>query len=177
MKAYLFTLLVLISFAALAQNSLSISPSGKSGYKKWTAYTTSLGFGLGTQKAFFSELGLSRHMYFYTDLGYASKAYYTSLEWVPRFSTASLNVYGIKAGYEINLRVLALGVEAKYQTDFDSNDLVITPKIGLGVMGIVNLFYGYDISTNKSPFAGVRHQQFSLVGNFNKQFFKNAKIK
>ena len=176
MKAYLFTLLVFVSSVALGQDSLRLN-QGRSGYKKWTDYKTSLRFGLGTQKAFFSELGLSRHKYLYNDLGYASKAYYTSLEWVPSFSKANLNVYGIKAGYEINLRVLALGIETKYQTDFDNSDFVLTPKIGLGMMGIVNLFYGYAISTHKSPFEQVRHHQFSVVCNFNNQFFKNAKIK
>ena len=40
----------------------------------------------------------------------------------------------------MNARVIALGLEAKYQTDFRQEDIALTPKIGIGLMGIVNLF-------------------------------------
>lgn len=173
MKKIIFTFLMLTNLLAFSQDSLSNKP----GYKKWTNYKTSFRFSLGVQKSFFSEVGLSRHKYLYNDLGYASKSYYTSVEWVPKFSKTNDHVYGIKIGYELNARMLAMGLEAKYQTDFKANDIVLTPKIGFGIVGAVNLFYGYNISTNKSPFANIRHHQFSIVCNLNNQFLKNAKTK
>ncbi|TKC13140.1 hypothetical protein FA048_05875 [Pedobacter polaris] len=176
-KGCLFTLLTFTAIMVFGQDSLSVNNVSRPGYKKWTNSKSSLRFGLGVQKTFFAEVGLSRHKYLYNDLGYASKAYYTSVEWVPKFSNANNHIYGIKAGYELNARILALGLEAKYQTDFKDNDIILTPKIGVGVMGVLNLFYGYNISTNKSPFPYIRHHQFSIVCNFNNEFFKNAKSK
>lgn len=172
-KGFLFAILLFTSCLALAQDSLKLN-TNKLGYKKWTNYKTSLRFGLGVQKSFFTEVGLSRHKYLYNDLGFASKAYYTSAEWMPRFSNND-NVYGLKVGYELGARAVALGLEAKYQTDFNANDIVFTPKIGLGFMGVLNLYYGYNISTNSSPFSAVRHNQFSIVCNFNSQFFEHKK--
>lgn len=177
MKQYLTVLLMFVCLTGFGQDSLKLDSLKKTGYKKWTNYKTSFRFGLGVQKSFFSEVGLSRHKYLYNDLGYSSKAYYTSIEWTPKFSSVDTHVYGIKAGYELNARVLAVGMEAKYQTDFSNHDLVLTPKIGVGAMGVLNLFYGYNISTNKSPFANVRHHQFSIVCNLNNEFLKNAKTK
>lgn len=145
------------------------------GYKHWTKYRTSLRFGLAVQKSFSTELGISRHKYIYNDLGFASKTFYTSVEWVPAFVKSDQNVYAIKTGYEINARVISLGIEAKYQTNFMHEDIVLTPKIGFGVMGIVNLFYGVNISTMNSPFVNIGSNQFSLVCNLNRKTLKRKK--
>ena len=56
MKACLFTLLMFANIMTFGQDSLSVTH--KLGYKKWTDYRTSIRFGVGVQKAFFSEIGL-----------------------------------------------------------------------------------------------------------------------
>jgi len=109
----------------------------------------------------------------FNDLAGASAAYYGALEWMPTFSKNNDNIYGLKAGYEISARAPAIGLEVKYQTDFIERDFVITPKIGLSIMGVATLFYGYNISTNGNPFSNVGNHQFSFICNFNSGVFKN----
>ena len=65
------------------------------------------------------------------------------------------------------------GIELKYQTDNDSDDFVITPKFGVG-LGAINLFYCYNISTNKYPFSSIGKHQISLVFNLNKKYFEKS---
>jgi len=161
MKIFLLTLLVFIFFEGSGQDSTNTSV--RPGYKKWTKHRTVLRFGTGFQESGYLELGFSRHHFFYNDLGYASGAYYGSFEWTPL-----LNVYGLKGGYEINARAIALGLEAKFQNNTEATDFVITPKIGFGTMGVLNVFYGYNISFLRYPFEDLGKHQFSLVFNFNR---------
>jgi hypothetical protein len=111
-----------------AQETIKSKSDSIYGYKRWTKYHNALRIGIGTQKSFYTELGLSRHQFTFNDLGYASSTYYSSIELTPTFSSTNKNIYAIKAGYEINARTLALGIEGKYQTDFMKNHIVITPK-------------------------------------------------
>lgn len=167
----LFTLILgLIYTTSHGQADTVDTVKRKEGYKQWTKERTLLRVGLGIQKSFYSEIGISRLKYIYNDLGYAATNYYVSTEWTP-----DQNVWGFKGGYEMNMRTLALGLEGKYQTDFDNNDFVITPKIGLGLMGMLNLFYGYNISTNKRPFDNVGQNQFSININLNRQYLKRER--
>lgn len=167
------------TFVAFGQDTTKTSQlKQRDGYEQWTKYRTSLRIGLGIQKSFFPELGISRHKYTYNDLGFASSTYYTSFEWTPPINqNMDKSIYGVKIGYEINARTLALGFEIKYQKDIKDYDFVITPKIGFGFFGILNIFYGYNISTVGSPFSKVGHNQFSIIFNLNRQFFKNNKVK
>ncbi|WP_299186178.1 hypothetical protein [uncultured Aquimarina sp.] len=124
--------------------------------------------GAGIQNSFYSEIGLSRHTCTYSDVGFFSNDYYIAIEWNP---VSEKDVYGVKMGYEMNMiPLLNLGIEGKYQTNFDTNDFVITPKIGLGIFGDVNIFYGYNISTNGNPFPDIGKHQFSIVLNLHKNF-------
>ncbi len=129
----------------------------------------SVRIGTGLQNDFYSEIGAALHTCRYGDTGYFSKAYYTALEWMPDQNN---DIYGIKIGYEISALLLITGLEVKYQTDFKINDVVITPKIGLSIFGDANIFYGYNISTNNTPFSRIRNHQFSIVFNLNKHFLR-----
>ena len=171
----ILTALTLSVSGALGQDTTSIAKQSKSkvGYKQWTNFQTSLRFGVGLQKSFYSELGISRLKYIYNDLGYAATAYYGAIEWTPLFSSKERkNIYGLKIGWETNLRALALGIESKYQTDGNDKDFVLTPKIGLGIFGALNIFYGYNISFAGSPFPDIGHNQFSIVCNLNKTILR-----
>ncbi|WP_310556792.1 hypothetical protein [Flavobacterium sp.] len=119
--------------------------------------------GIGFQKSFQTEIGYSRMKYTTGCTGFFSKTYYSSLEYIPE--TANFDdVFGLKVGLEYNLSIIAVALEAKYQTDFVTKDFVITPKIGVG-LSYINLFYGYTISTNKNPFPNFGNHQISLIIN------------
>ncbi|AXT57413.1 hypothetical protein J8L88_00610 [Aquimarina sp. MMG015] len=153
-------------------NSKSQDSITEMGYRTNSRSTTYKRFsarvGAGVQNSFYSEIGLSRHTCTYSDVGFFSNDYYVAIEWTP---ISGNDVYGVKIGYEINMiPLLNLGVEGKYQTNFDTNDFVITPKIGLGIFGDVNIFYGYNISTNGNPFPDIGTHQFSVVLNLHKNF-------
>ena len=125
---------------------------------------------VGIQKKVFTELGLALHKCTYGDTGFFSNDFYTALEWFPNREN---NLYALKIGYEANANLINVALEVKYQTDFEEKDIVIIPKIGIGVFGDVNVFYGYCISTNNDPFSPIigRHQ-VSLVFNFNDHFLR-----
>lgn len=110
--------------------------------------SNSLRFGFDVQKSFQAEIGFARINNFVGCTGFFSKAYYTSFEYSPEIKNNN-DVFGFKAGWEANLSILAVALEAKYVTDF-----VLVPKIGLGI-GYVNLMCGYAISTNHHPFSSI----------------------
>ncbi len=137
-----------------------------------TAKQLSVRVGIGVQKSLTTALGFALHTCRYGDVGFFSNDYYGAFEWVPN---SIQNLYGFKLGYEANTFIFLLnaGLELKYQTDFTEHDLIIMPKIGFGLFGDINLFYGYSISLNKYPFAAqVSRHQVALVFNFNNHFLR-----
>jgi hypothetical protein len=173
MKYYFCLSFILITYILKAQNNNdSIYPISRN--PQWTKYNSSVRLGLGLQRSIYTEAGISLHKYIVGCTGYASKAAYLALEWVPTTRPESERaVYGLKLGYEMNASIIAFGLETKYQSDFKKNDIVLTPKIGLGIYGMINIFYGYNISFNRSPFDRVGHHQFSLVVNLNKHIIND----
>jgi hypothetical protein len=168
MKYFFYLTFVLIVLATNAQNGkdsvvfLSRNPT-------WTKYNPSIRLGLGLQRSIYTEVGFSLHKYIVGCTGYASKVGYLALEWVPTIRPErERSIYGLKLGYEMNASLIGFGLEAKYQSDFIQNDFILTPKIGFGIYGLMNVFYGYNISFNRSPFSRLGHHQFSLVFNLNK---------
>lgn len=130
----------------------------------------SLRVGAGFQKSFYTELGLALQTQRFGCTGFFSKDFYTALEWTP---DNTRDIYALKVGFEANAMLLNVAIEVKYQTDFEQKDFVITPKVGLGIYGDINLFYGYNISTNHSPFNAIGNHQFSLIINLHHDFLGN----
>ncbi len=148
------------------------------GYNEWTDFMWCVRAGVGVQNALYGEVGISRLRYTFKDVGQFSQAYYASMEWTPTIlPDKPRNIYGFKAGYEINLYALALGLEAKYLSDFEKDSWVATPRIGLGMMGIFNLFYGYNIWLNTNPFDEIGHHQLSIILNLNRYLIKGDRDK
>ena len=146
------------------------------GYNEWTDYMLCYRAGVGIQSAFYAEGGISRLKYRFHDRGFASMAQYVSVEWTPTIlPDKPRNVYGFKAGMEINTQFLAFGLEGKYQTDFLSDSWVITPKAGIGMFGIFNLFYGYNIWLVTFPFNQLGHHQLSIALNLNRYLTSNER--
>ncbi len=166
--------LCLIAIPLLAQDTIPGASIRMRQQGQWNHYKPSFRMALGLQKSVYTEIGFSRHKYNLGCTGYASSLYYTSLEWLPTIRPEfEKNIYGLKVGYEVNASILALALEAKYQSDLNKNDVVLTPKIGLGIYGIFNVFYGYNISFNHRPFDRVGHHQFSIVANLNKRIIND----
>jgi hypothetical protein len=152
--------------------------SEREGYKEWTRWRTAGRVALGVQRSFYTELGVARHKYMFAENGFAAQAYYAAFEWTPTTKPETENhIFGIKTGYEINAGLLALGLEAKYLFDKADSDFVITPKVGMGFFGVVNIFYGFNISTNDRPFSRIGKNQFSVNFNLNKFMLSGGRRK
>ncbi len=158
-------LLMLISGASFAQvnDSTNIVPNFRVNSLFSTKIHKNIRVGLGIQRNFQSEIGYSRMQFTNGCTGFFAKTYYSSIEYVPKTENYN-NVLGLKIGLEYNLSILAVGLETKYLTDFNNENFVIAPKIGLG-FGIINAFYSYNIRFNKNPFPSLNNHQFSLVFN------------
>ena len=135
----------------------------------WKNYFPGIRLGLGLQKAFFTEAGISLQRYKYHRSGFLATTWYAAFEWKPA-TRGSRPVSGIKVGAEMVNNGGTAGIEVKYQYGSDHNDVVITPKYGIGI-GAATLFYGYNISTQKRPFINVGRHQFSLSFNTNILFY------
>ena len=106
---------------------------------------------------------------------YSPSAFYSTIELTTK-SDSFKDVYAVKVGYEQMLSLpLSYAIEAKYQTNFDNKDFVITPKVDLFASEKFSVFYGYNIFTNGNPFGNVGRHQFSLIFNFNKNTFAKYK--
>ena len=141
----------------------------------WSKNYTSFHGSIGSQKSFYTEVGVSKFKYILYGYFPVSKSYYLSAEFSPTLRPESENhIYALKTGYEYSVFILSLAIDAKYQTDFIKNDFVITPKIGLGAFGIFTLYYGYNISIQNKPFDRIGTHQLSLVCNLNKHVLKDC---
>ena len=136
----------------------------------WKKYHIAPRIGIGTQRAFFAEAGFALQKYMYDARhGFVAYSFYSLFEWTPAREEHKA-ITGVKLGCESVFNGSAGALEIKYLSDGDSSDVMITPKFGSGI-GVVNLFYGYNFSTNKYPFARVRKHQVSLVINTNLLFY------
>lgn len=124
----------------------------------------------GTQRAFYLEMGAALQRYIYdARRGFVANTIYTCFEWTPG-KGGEKSIIGAKLGAESVFNGSTGGIEIKYLTNGDDNDVVITPKLGFGI-GAATLFYGYNFSTNKYPFDRIYKHQFSLAINTNLLFY------
>ncbi len=171
-KAVLFLLIICSKLTVFGQEIPKDSLQINHNRQFTTEKQISIRGGIGFQKNIFPEVGLALHECNYSDVGFFSNDFYTAIEWIPN---TQQNLYGLKIGYEANTSILLLngGIELKYLTDFKEKDIVIMPKIGFGLFGDVNIFYGYAITTNNNPFEKIiGNHQLSIVFNFNNHFLK-----
>lgn len=129
-------------------------------------------FGLGCQKSFFAEIGVSRFNYAHIFKHSNKFDYYGALELTPAIKPKKdNNIIGIKAGFELYVRSIILAVEPKYLTDGKNNTLIITPKIGLCI-GSIYFYYGYSFPAIRNSYSKIGLHQFSLVIQFGYRFFR-----
>ncbi len=176
MKALIIISFFLLNFDVFAQDSSAVKTRQtmrQSAGRPTIINKISARVGAGIQRNFYTELGIAKRKQVFGCTGFSANAYYLALEWHPKVSKEQKdNIYGVKFGYEFNAMLPIIGIEGKYQTDFNKNDFIITPKVGLGLLGDLNIFYGYNISLNNLPFDSVGRHQFSIVCHFGKSFLK-----
>jgi hypothetical protein len=167
----LFILLLFLTKVSFEQDTTKVDKPNE--YNKgWTKGVTSGRLEIGIQKLFYYELGVSRVAYLFDGSGIGAIGYYAMAEVTP-----SKNIYGLKIGCETNLMALGIGLDLRYLTDNIDKDFVITPKIGIGGASFIILFYGYNFSTNNSPFSAIGQHQISLVCNINKAILTGKNYK
>jgi hypothetical protein len=162
-RLFLFMIFIVQFLFGQVQDTTKISEEFRRNRLSQTTIKNCLRVGVGIQKSFQSEMGYSRLTHTTGCTGFFSKDYYGALEWIPKTPSCDA-VYALKTGFEATASGISVALETKYQTNWDKKDIVITPKIGIGI-GLVYLFYGYNISTFGHPFPNVGNHQFSLVVN------------
>ena len=164
-KQFIAIILLLLTLISFSQDTFR--------YDKWGTFTSSsnsdnvdktlIRTGIGFQKSFYSELGLARRIIFGESMFIGSRIIYSAIEYTPVINPNKDNaIYGLKIGWGINMMGSGLALEAKYATDLKINDLILTPKIGFDGFGDLYIYYGYNISFNKTPYNYQGHHQFSI---------------
>ncbi|WP_303312355.1 hypothetical protein [Hymenobacter sp. BT730] len=110
------------------------------------------------------EVGLIRHKVQWQALGVASFGPYVSTEF--RF-TKDKFLLGPKVGYSFGATALGGDISAAYYTDFKRGQVVLTPALGTGLAGFVNLLYGYNVRFGGDRLAEVGRHRFSVSANLN----------
>lgn len=160
----LFTLLlILIPLHSFSADSTALN--------KWTAYKPALRIGAGATPKYYTELGFSLLSY-YPGRHLSSSCFYASVEIISLMSEDRGFLFAWpKLGYEYSFSGLLLGMEGKYQTGLRTSDVVFTPRIGASFAGVVNVSYGFNISTNRRPYKEYQASQLSLTLNLYRKIF------
>ena len=141
----------------------------------WTRPRTVPKIGVGVQDRAFLEIGLHWHNIYKNPLIIASKGPYCTVD---LFIDESNFLLGPKVGYEFTAGVIGTAVDLTYFIDQNYNEqgndresLVVTPKIGLTILGFADVFYGYQIPISEVEITSIYRNRFSLVFNLNKDYF------
>lgn len=158
-KLLLLCVLSLLSTKSFAQSkykdtvvNTGLVPTSRIGIG-WAGRSFNLEAGLALRKIIFAQFH-SEALVYYSTVGYSST-----------FKKAEDNIWSVKAGAEFNGLPMLIGLETKYQTNFRTNDIVVSPKAGIGVLGMVAFIYAYNISVNKRPFANYGRHEFMVIVN------------
>ena len=167
----LFFLSLFLAIGAIAKTQFSDTANLKAP-ANWKKMELAPRIAFGTQRAFYFEAGAALQKYIYEPRhGFVANAIYTCFEWTVG-KAGEKSIVGAKIGAESVFNGSTGGIEIKYLTNGDDDDIVITPKLGFGI-GAATLFYGYNFSTNKYPYERIRKHQFSLAINTNLLFYNS----
>jgi len=170
----LFTALLLqITTILFAQSGDSVGTKPFDTF--WTRPRTIPKIGVGIQDRAFLELGLYWHNIYKDPLIVASKGAYCTVD---LFIDDSNLLLGPKVGYEFTAGIVGTAVDLTYFIDHNYDEsgsnresLVVTPKIGLTILGFADLFYGYQIPLSEVEITSIYRNRFSLVFNLNRDYF------
>jgi len=74
-------------------------------------------------------------------------------------------IIGPKFSYEYNLSLCGFKGSFIYYSDFKDKDLRVLPEIGVGIYGVIMLYYGYAIPLQKFEFGAIGRNSLSLTVN------------
>lgn len=130
----------------------------------------------GMQRNYFVALGVSRTSFVGSGHGIHGFEYFATATYFPSFKKDGDQVFGAKAGATLFGNMMALGVDVAYYNKFPNFDVLITPKIGIGVSNLY-ISYGYAISTQKYTINAIGKHQVALTVNlpvYNRNRIKNT---
>jgi hypothetical protein len=157
-------ILVLASLSVLGQDTVNIKPFER----YWTKPRLIPKIGIGIEESAFVEAGVQLHKIYIHPLSLASAGPYLTVDGIIKDDVI---IVGPKLGYEITAGLAGVAADFTYYSDFDRGAVVFTPRAGLSILGVVNLFYGRNLPLSDFQFKGIDKNRFSLVFNLNRDYF------
>jgi len=134
----------------------------------WNAKLTN-----GIQRSYFFDIGISRTSFMGSPHGVFGTAVSLCYSMFPSFNTKVNTVHGVKGSMEVFGSLMGFGLDMAYYATADRNDFFITPKALLGISSI-NLYYGYNFSTNNYEISDLGKHTFGL--QINLPFYTKNKL-
>jgi len=119
---------------------------------------------VGVQKRLFFGAGIARTNFIGSSHGVYGSDVYGGINIFPAFKKSYEPVTGIKFGGDFFGSAFFIGTEVQYLKSKGVEDWLFTPRAGIGI-SYLYLAYGYSISKNKFPFAGISQNSISLQVN------------
>jgi hypothetical protein len=170
-----FLLVLLLSCTTTLFAQRTDSSSTKPFQYYWTKPRFVPKVGVGVQDRAFFEAGIYWQDIYKHPLSLASKGPYCTVD---VFIDDSNLLLGPKIGYEFTAGILGADLDMTYFIDHNYNvegdnrkSLVVTPKIGLTILGFADFFYGYQIPISDQEITTIYRNRFSLVFNLNRDYF------
>lgn len=165
-------ILVLISGMASAQvDSLQNQPA--SNY--WTKPRWAPRIGTGAQDRAFFEVGVIRQSLYKGTFLRASKGFYLTTD---IFVDQANIILAPRTGMEVTTGALVLATDVAWMIDYNYNKesglrnaWIITPRVGLNLLGFANVYYGWTIPISKIEIRSLTRNRIGIVFNLNKDCF------
>jgi hypothetical protein len=122
-------------------------------------------FNAGMQKRLFLGAGIARTNFTGSNHGVYGSDIYAGVNIFPALKKMYEPVTGIKLGGDFFGNAFFIGTEVQYLRSKGVEDWLFTPRAGVGI-SYLYLAYGYSISKNKFPFAGISQNSLSLQVHF-----------
>lgn len=165
-KWILIFVLVAAAFSANAQ--LADTVNARPFERYWTRTRVIPKFGGGYQGNAFVEAGFALHKIYVHPLTLASAGPYLTCDVV---FTDDEVIVGPKAGYEVTAGLFGFAADLAYYSDFENESLLVTPKVGITLLGFADLFYGRSFTVSRDAFSAISVSRFSLIINLNPDYF------
>lgn len=169
-RIFLLQIILIFSLFSFSQNDTLVKQQRPIDEFLW-----GMRVGVGYQNVWYTEVGLSYHSAGGDIVSPHATCFYSSFEFTPSLNIPKIdNIFGLKMGGEQTGHLLVGGGEFKYLFDLNNNSaLFVTPKIGFGIFGSINIMYGYNLLlTNKNEsFNPISAHQISIIINIDKYIF------
>jgi hypothetical protein len=141
----------------------------------WTQQRLVPKIGISLQERMFVEVGVYWHNIYHHPLSLASKGPYATIDIMVDEQNLLI---GPKLGYEFTAGVFGTAFDVTYFYDKDYNSegldrraFVATPKVGLTLLGFMDVFYGYQIPLSETRITSISRHRFSITFNLNRDYF------